>query len=135
MDTKISRKQIDKIGKKFRDNIHDDNDLIFLENFRSSYDKIIVNKINDISEKMKKKFEKFIVVGRLKRTWSIIRKLQRKNNYGMDLTRMSDLAGLRIIVSNINDLENVLKQNNGKYGAAGICNGGGGASAIVIENI
>ena len=30
---------------------------------------------------------------------------------------------------------NVLKQNNGKYGAAGICNGGGGASAIVIENI
>jgi hypothetical protein len=30
---------------------------------------------------------------------------------------------------------NVLKQNNGKYGAAAICNGGGGASAIVIENL
>ncbi len=29
----------------------------------------------------------------------------------------------------------VLKQNGGKYGAAGICNGGGGASAMVIENI
>jgi hypothetical protein len=26
-------------------------------------------------------------------------------------------------------------QNNAKYGAAGICNGGGGASAMVIENI
>jgi acetyl-CoA C-acetyltransferase len=27
----------------------------------------------------------------------------------------------------------VLKQNGAKYGAAGICNGGGGASAMVIE--
>jgi len=40
-------------------------------------------------------------------------------------------SGSRIIVT----LLNVLKQNGGKYGAAGICNGGGGASAIVIENI
>jgi acetyl-CoA C-acetyltransferase len=29
----------------------------------------------------------------------------------------------------------VLKQRGGKIGAAGICNGGGGASAIVIEMI
>jgi acetyl-CoA C-acetyltransferase len=29
----------------------------------------------------------------------------------------------------------VLKQNGGKIGGAGICNGGGGASAMVIENI
>ena len=40
-------------------------------------------------------------------------------------------SGSRIIVT----LINVLKQNNGKYGAAAICNGGGGASAIVIENM
>ncbi len=39
-------------------------------------------------------------------------------------------SGSRIIVT----LINVLKQNNGKLGAAGICNGGGGASAMVIEN-
>lgn len=38
-------------------------------------------------------------------------------------------SGARIIVT----LINVLKQNGGKYGAAGICNGGGGGSAIVIE--
>lgn len=38
-------------------------------------------------------------------------------------------SGARIVVT----LINVLNQNNGKYGAAGICNGGGGASAIVIE--
>jgi acetyl-CoA C-acetyltransferase len=39
-------------------------------------------------------------------------------------------SGARIIVT----LINVLKQNNARYGAAGICNGGGGASAMVIEN-
>lgn len=38
-------------------------------------------------------------------------------------------SGVRIIVT----LLNVLEQNNGKIGAAAICNGGGGASAIVIE--
>jgi acetyl-CoA C-acetyltransferase len=37
-------------------------------------------------------------------------------------------SGARIIVT----LINVLQQNNGKIGAAGICNGGGGASAMVI---
>jgi acetyl-CoA C-acetyltransferase len=40
-------------------------------------------------------------------------------------------SGARIIVT----LINVLKANKAKYGAAGICNGGGGASAMVIENI
>ena len=40
-------------------------------------------------------------------------------------------SGARIIVT----LINVLKQNKAKYGAAGICNGGGGASAMVIENM
>lgn len=40
-------------------------------------------------------------------------------------------SGARIIVT----LINVLKQKEGKIGAAGICNGGGGASAMVIERV
>lgn len=40
-------------------------------------------------------------------------------------------SGARIVVT----LINVLKQNKGRYGVAGICNGGGGASAMVIENV
>jgi acetyl-CoA C-acetyltransferase len=38
-------------------------------------------------------------------------------------------SGARIVVT----LINVLKQNSGRYGVAGICNGGGGASAMVVE--
>ena len=40
-------------------------------------------------------------------------------------------SGARIIVT----LIHVLQQNNGRYGAAGICNGGGGASAIVLQAV
>ena len=40
-------------------------------------------------------------------------------------------SGARIIVT----LINILQQNSGKIGAAGICNGGGGASAMVIERV
>jgi len=39
-------------------------------------------------------------------------------------------SGARIVVT----LIHALKDRSGKYGAAGICNGGGGASAVVIEN-
>jgi acetyl-CoA C-acetyltransferase len=40
-------------------------------------------------------------------------------------------SGARIIVT----LIHVLQQHKARYGAAGICNGGGGASAMVIENL
>lgn len=40
-------------------------------------------------------------------------------------------SGARILVT----LLHILRQNKARYGAAGICNGGGGASAMVIENL
>ena len=40
-------------------------------------------------------------------------------------------SGARIILS----LISVLKEKKGKLGMASICNGGGGASSIIIENI
>lgn len=40
-------------------------------------------------------------------------------------------SGVRILIT----LLNVLEQNNAKIGAAAICNGGGGASAVVIERL
>ena len=40
-------------------------------------------------------------------------------------------SGARIV----NTLLSVLEQNDGKIGAAAICNGGGGASALVVERL
>jgi acetyl-CoA C-acetyltransferase len=40
-------------------------------------------------------------------------------------------SGSRIVST----LTNVLQQRGGRYGAVGICNGGGGASAIIIERL
>lgn len=51
------------------------------------------------------------------------------NGGAVSLGHPLGVSGARIIVT----LINILHQNNAQYGAAGICNGGGGASAVVIE--
>ena len=53
------------------------------------------------------------------------------NGGAVSLGHPLGMSGARIIMS----LISVLEQNNGKIGAAGICNGGGGASAFVIEKL
>ncbi len=50
---------------------------------------------------------------------------------GVSLGHPLGASGARIIVT----LNNVLHQRGGKYGLATLCNGGGGASAIVIEKV
>ena len=59
--------------------------------------------------------------------------LKKVNVYGGAIAMGHPLgaSGARIIVT----LLSVLHQEGGKYGVAGICNGGGGASAIVIEKV
>jgi acetyl-CoA C-acetyltransferase len=53
------------------------------------------------------------------------------NGGGVSLGHPLGNSGARIITT----LINVLDQNSGKYGVASLCNGGGGASAIVIEKV
>lgn len=53
------------------------------------------------------------------------------NGGAVSLGHPLGMSGARIVIA----LTSVLEQNNAKIGAAGICNGGGGASAIVIERI
>jgi acetyl-CoA C-acetyltransferase len=53
------------------------------------------------------------------------------NGGGISLGHPLGASGARISVT----LLNVLKQNKAKYGVAALCNGGGGASALVIENL
>jgi len=53
------------------------------------------------------------------------------NGGAVSLGHPLGVSGARIVIA----LTSILKQNNAKIGAAGICNGGGGASAMVIENL
>lgn len=53
------------------------------------------------------------------------------NGGAVSLGHPLGVSGARIVIA----LTSILKQNNAKIGAAGICNGGGGASAMVIENV
>lgn len=53
------------------------------------------------------------------------------NGGAVSLGHPLGVSGARIIIS----LISVLKQNKAKVGAAGICNGGGGASAMIIESL
>lgn len=53
------------------------------------------------------------------------------NGGAVSLGHPLGVSGARIVIA----LTSILKQNNAKIGAAGICNGGGGASAMVIESI
>lgn len=50
---------------------------------------------------------------------------------GVALGHPIGCSGARITAS----LAHILRQKNGKYGVAAICNGGGGASAVVIEKL
>ena len=53
------------------------------------------------------------------------------NGGAVSLGHPLGVSGARIIIA----LTSILKQNNAKIGAAGICNGGGGASAMIIESL
>lgn len=53
------------------------------------------------------------------------------NGGAVSLGHPLGMSGARIVIT----LLNVLKQNDARYGAAGICNGGGGASAMILENV
>ena len=111
----LSQKQINKIGKKFRDSIQDEADFEILEEFKKSYDELLIEYTSKISKDLKSLGSNFVIAGRLKRTSSIIRKLQRPQNKGMDLTRMSDIAGTRVIVENLTDQKKILELLKEKY--------------------
>jgi len=53
------------------------------------------------------------------------------NGGAVSLGHPLGVSGARIVIA----LTSILKQNNAKIGAAAICNGGGGASAIIIERV
>ena len=76
--------------------------------------------------------EAFSVVGLANmKILNIKNKCVNVNGGAVSLGHPLGVSGARIIIA----LTSILKQNNAKIGAAGICNGGGGASAMIIESI
>ena len=53
------------------------------------------------------------------------------NGGAVSLGHPLGVSGARIVIA----LTSILRQHNAKIGAAGICNGGGGASAMIIERV
>lgn len=94
----LSGNAVKKLGKRLRNNEPSPDDLLLLEHYRASFDPLLIETSLKIDEHLRTLGIPFLISGRSKRTKSIIRKLQRPNNAGMDLSRMSDIVGLRILV-------------------------------------
>ena len=111
-DKEVSKKELNRISKRIVENTETIEDLQKLSDFRAEYSKIIKsfvwrlrNIINNKKIKLSNNRSSTIISQSLKRFPSIIGKLKRFPE--LRLGRMQDLAGARIILSNIKDTEEV----------------------------
>lgn len=103
MNIGYSKSFIQKVGHKIHNGelLNDDEELAFAS-FRKAHAKILKNFRDRLSSKVSKNVA---VGGRLKTRNTIIAKLQ-KRFISMDLTRMQDIAGVRLVFENYNALNN-----------------------------
>lgn len=98
---KYSRSRVTKAGDNIRANTATDEDMKVLENWRASH----VHVVNTFQANLRRRTRGtgFLVGQRLKRRVTIIDKLERQA--GMNLARMHDIAGCRVIFPNVSALE------------------------------
>jgi ppGpp synthetase/RelA/SpoT-type nucleotidyltranferase len=97
----FSGHEIKKLGNRIRDGGREQTDIGMLEALRTSYDPLLIEMSARIDSLLAKNGFRHLLSGRSKRTKSIIRKLQRPTNHGMDLSRLGDMVGLRVILPSI----------------------------------
>lgn len=101
----LSKKSLKRLGSRLRAaTVTESSDLDLLDGYRRRFDHALVDINTQLAGDFKSKNVEALVSGRIKRTKSIVRKLVREPT--MDLSRMTDIAGLRVVVR---DLE---KQNS-----------------------
>jgi len=111
-----SKTAIKKLGKRLRGGDFSIEDIHLLEEFRSSFKTLLIDTVHHCTTVLSNTNVRFIISGRSKRTKSIIRKLQRPSDYGgMDLFRMGDLIGVRIIVISQDDQQTVYEKLKQSY--------------------
>ncbi|MFW3339824.1 RelA/SpoT domain-containing protein [Aliarcobacter butzleri] len=106
-----SKNNVKKAGKKLIVEPTNEEALEILSHWRSTHEKPLNYAVNHI-EKLTKKYlghGNYILAHRPKRTSSIINKLRRFNENGMQLTTMQDIAGCRLILNNMDDLNKTLR--------------------------
>lgn len=94
----FSANEIKRLGKRLRDGSRAEEDLRMLHAFRTTYDPLLIAMSGRVDQLLAQNGFRFVLSGRAKRTKSIIRKLQRPRNHGMDLSRMGDLVGFRVLL-------------------------------------
>ena len=111
-DIEVSKNELNRIGMRIVDSKETYEDLQKLSDFRAEHSKIIKSFVWSLRSIIKNKKVRIsnrensiIISQRLKRLPSIIGKLKRFKN--LDVGRMQDLAGARIILSNLKDTEEI----------------------------
>ena len=99
-DILTTKKQVRKAGENIKNNIADDNDYKTIASWRSIHVPIMTSMVNAINKKLNSKnLKAAIIARRLKRLSSIELKLKRFKN--MQLDRMQDIAGVRVVFKNL----------------------------------
>lgn len=119
---RISKKQLKKIGDRIRNNTATNDDYAIISTLRGYYGPLtraLRDSLKNFKEVKELKNSNFIISRRIKRMPSIIKKLKRFPN--MHLSRIQDLGGVRVILSDIHKvnilgtrLKNVTYKQKGK---------------------
>jgi ppGpp synthetase/RelA/SpoT-type nucleotidyltranferase len=104
----LSGAHLRKLGSRLRNGNQREADAGSLDQLRVELDSVFVNTAIETAGCLTG--IPAVIAGRAKRTQSIIRKLRRPDNFGMDLSRMEDLVGLRIVVPSQAEQQQVLER-------------------------
>lgn len=105
MSDQLSSAALKKLGRRIRMQVTPE-DLDLLDHYRRRFDPALVEMNGKLVDGIKATSVDALVSGRIKRTKSIVRKLVREPS--MDLSRMADIVGLRIIVRTLKDQEELV---------------------------
>lgn len=92
-----SKKQIKKLGSRLRNGAYSNSDLEMLDEWREHYSAVLSDRLASIIYVLKENDIPIVASSRSKRRKSIVRKLQRQAHSGMDLSRIRDLLGVRVL--------------------------------------
>jgi putative GTP pyrophosphokinase len=94
----LTSNAVKALGRRLRDDEATDADWELLEQYKAEHDELLLVTAATVSETLHSRGVKHVLAGRTKRNKSIVRKLLRGRHHGMDLSRMDDVVGLRVIV-------------------------------------